>query len=65
MVPEPRGKKKKKRIIRGKMETVTEATQEPQNIFTLSDPKFLGKRVLGQFSSNPGETSHTESSMSN
>ena len=44
--PSPRGKKKKKEkkntqnqwIIRGNMETVTVATQEPQNVFTLSDP---------------------------
>ena len=46
------------------METVTVATQEPQNVFTLSDPDILGKRVLGWLSSKPGETSHTESSMS-
>ena len=31
-------KKKNKRIIRGKMETRTVATREPQNVFTLSDP---------------------------
>ena len=32
--------KKKKRIISGKMETVTVATQEPQNVFTLSHPEI-------------------------
>ena len=31
-------RKKKKRIIRRKMETVTVATCEPQNVFTMSDP---------------------------
>ena len=30
--------KKKKRIISGKMETVTVATRETQNVFTLSHP---------------------------
>ena len=30
--------KKKKRIIRGKMETGTVSTWEPQNIFALSNP---------------------------
>ena len=29
---------KKKRIIRGKMETGTVSAREPQNVFTLSDP---------------------------
>ena len=33
-------KKKKKRIISGKMETVAVATQEPQNVFTLSHPEI-------------------------
>lgn len=47
------------------METVTVATQETQNVFTLSDLTFLGKRVLGWLSSKPGETSHTDSSVSN
>ena len=34
---EAKRKKKKKRIIRRKMETVTVATCEPQNVFSLSD----------------------------
>ena len=41
--PSPRGKGKKRKkknqwIIRGNMETVTVATQEPQNVSTLSNP---------------------------
>ena len=58
-------KKKKKRNIRGKMETVPVVTQKPSLSSLLAILTFLGERVLGRFSSKPGETPHTESSMSN
>ena len=57
--------KKKKRNIRGKMETVPVVTQKPSLSSLLTILTFLDEGVLGRFSSKPGETSHTESSMSN
>ena len=47
------------------METVPVVTQKPSLSSLLTILTFLDEGVLGRFSSKPGETSHTESSMSN
>ena len=58
-------KAKRKKNLRGKMETVLVSTQKSSLSSLLVILTFLGERVLGRFSSKPGETSHTESSVSN
>ena len=63
--PALKGKKKKKRNLRGKMETVTVGTHKSSLSSLLVILTFLGERILGWFTSKPGETSHTDSSMSN